>query len=385
VDARRIAFIGLGNMGGGMAERLAEAGFPIAVYNRTREKAAGAEQLGARVAESPADAARDADVVMLSLANQDVVRTMLHGEDGVFGSLPGGGYVVDMSTVPPEFSVETAEKAQAAGYKSLDACVYGAPFHARSGELRVMVGGDVQDYEALMPIFETVGKEVTHMGDHGMGATMKIVLNLLMGIQMPALAEAVVFGERAGLERERILKAIQGTGYSSPVMDLRCPMMAERRFMPPMFRLGLMRKDVMLVLEHSHRLGVAMPVSESAYASLTAATAQGLGDFDVAAILAFQERMAGMNDRPWPEPGPPGGRGGPPPGRGGPPGGPPGGGGGPPGGPPRGRGGPPGGPGGPPGGAGGPPGGAGGPGGPGGPPGGRGGPPGAGGPPSPHA
>jgi 3-hydroxyisobutyrate dehydrogenase len=297
---QRIGFIGLGNMGAGMAERLAESGYQVTVYNRTKEKAEGAEKLGARVADSPAEAAREADVVMLSLANQDVVRSMLYGDGGVFGSLPEGGYVVDMSTVPPEFCVETAEKAKNAGYRALEACVYGAPFHARSGELRVMVGGDQADYEAISPILSTIGKQVTLMGGHGMGATMKIVLNMLMGIQMPALAEAVVFGERAGLEREKILEAINGTGYSSPVMNLRCPMMAERRFLPPLFRLDLMRKDMMLLLERSQQLGIPMPVSESAYTTLTAATAQGLGELDVAAIVAFQERMAGMDLYPWP-------------------------------------------------------------------------------------
>lgn len=300
MPAQRIGFIGLGNMGGGMAEHLAESGYEIAVYNRTREKCEEAARLGARVVGSPAEAVRDADVVMLSLSNQDVVRSMLYGEDGVFGSLREGGYVVDMSTVPPEFCVETAEKAAAAGYRAIEACVYGAPFHARSGELRVMVGGEQDDFDALGPLLHTVGKQVTLMGGHGMGATMKIVLNMLMGVQMPALAEAVVFGERAGLDRARLLEAISGTGYSSPVMNLRCPMMAERRFMPPLFRLGLMRKDMMLVLERSQELGVPMPVSESAYAMLTAATAQGLGDLDVASIVAFQERMAGMEDYPWP-------------------------------------------------------------------------------------
>lgn len=300
MSSERIGFIGLGNMGGGMAEHLTESGYEVAVYNRTREKCEGAAELGARVADSPADAARDADVVMLSLANQEAVRSMLYGSDGVFGSLHEGGYLVDMSTVPPEFCVETAEKAAAAGYRALEACVYGAPFHARSGELRVMVGGEQDAFEAVEPILHTVGKQVTLMGGHGMGATMKIVLNMLMGIQMPALAEAVVFGERAGLPRDRILEAINGTGYSSPVMNLRCPMMAERRFMPPLFRLGLMRKDMLLVLERSQELGVPMPVSESAYAMLTAATAQGLGDLDVAAIVAFQERMAGMESYSWP-------------------------------------------------------------------------------------
>jgi 3-hydroxyisobutyrate dehydrogenase len=298
--AQRIGFIGLGNMGRGMAERLAESGHQIAVYNRTRSKGEEAESLGARIAESPAEAAREADVVMLSLADQEAVRSCLYGDDGVFGSLREGGYVVDMSTVPPEFSRETAERAVQAGYKALDACVFGAPFHARSGDLRVMVGGSQEDYEAIAPILDAIGKQVTLMGPSGMGATMKIVLNMLMGIQMPALAEAVVFGERAGLRREQILEAINGTGYSSPVMNLRCPMIAERDFERPLFRLNLMRKDMMLVLEESLALCVPMPVTESAYAMLTAATAQGLGDLDVAAIVAFQERMAGMDDYPWP-------------------------------------------------------------------------------------
>src|SRR6516162_7748770 len=296
----RIGFIGLGNMGGGMACRLAESGFDVAVYNRTRAKADPAAQLGASVADSPAQAASGADVVLLSLSDQDVVSGLLYGEDGVFTTFPAGGYLVDMSTVPPAFSRETAERAAERGYRALDACVYGAPFHARSGELRVMVGGEPEDFEALRDVFETLGKQATLMGGHGMGATMKLVLNMLMGVQMPALAEAVVFGERAGLKREQILEAINGTGYSSPVMNLRCPMMAERRFEPPLFRLSLMRKDMMLVLERSQQLGVAMPVSESAYAMLTGANAQGLGDLDVAAIVAFQEQLAGMDDYPWP-------------------------------------------------------------------------------------
>jgi 3-hydroxyisobutyrate dehydrogenase len=287
-------------MGSGMAERLTESGFDVAVFNRTRAKCEPAESLGARVADSPADAARDADVVMLSLANQDVVRSMLYGDAGVFGALREGGYLVDTSTVPPGFSIETAERAAEAGYRALDACVYGAPFHARSGELRVMVGGEQADFDALAPILTTIGKQVTWLGGNGMGATMKIVLNMLMGIQMPALAEAVVFGESAGLRREQILDAINGTGYSSPVMNLRCPMIAERRFEPPLFRLSLMRKDMMLLLSRAQELGVPMPVSEAAYAMLTSATAQGLGELDVAAIVAAQERLAGDGDHPWP-------------------------------------------------------------------------------------
>ena len=299
-EKQRIAYIGLGNMGLGMACRLAETGYELAVYNRTRAKAEEVEKLGARVADSPADAASQADIVMLSLADQGVVGNMLHGDDGVFGSLREGGYIVDMSTVPPAFARELAQTAAAAGYRALDACVYGAPMHARSGELRVMVGGDEADYKAIEGVIDSLGKQLAYLGPNGMGATMKLVVNMLMGVQMPALAEAVVFGERAGLPREAILQMINGSGYSSPVMNFRCGMMERREFENAAFKLSLMRKDMMLVLRESHDLDMPMPVAESAYAMLTAAKQQGLGDLDIAAILAFQERLAGMDDYPWP-------------------------------------------------------------------------------------
>ena len=299
-DKQRIAFIGLGVMGAGMASRLAENGYDVAVYNRTRSKAEEVGELGARVADSPADAAREADVVMLSLADQNVVSKLLFEADGVFETLGEGGYLLDMSTVPPDFARELAERAGQAGYRALDACVLGNPFHARQGELRVMAGGDEGDFRAVEPLLEAVGKEVTYLGESGMGATMKLVLNMLMGVQMPALAEAVVFGERAGLDREKILEMISKSGYSSPVMSFRCAIMGQRNFELAAFKLGLMRKDMTLVLGESQKLGVPMPVSESAYAMLTAAQQQGLGDLDVAAILAFQERLTGMEDYPWP-------------------------------------------------------------------------------------
>jgi 3-hydroxyisobutyrate dehydrogenase len=296
----RIGFIGLGNMGSGMACRLAEAEYPLTVYNRTSSKAEDAAALGAQVAESPAEAASGADVVMISLADQDAVNGVLEGEHGVFGSLPAGGCIVDMSTVPPAFARELGPRASAAGYRALDACVYGAPMHARSGELRIMVGGEEQDFHAVQEILDALGKEITYLGPKGTGATMKLVLNMLMGVQMPALAEAVVYGERAGLPREKIFQMIAGSGYSSPVMTFRCGLMGRRAFDQAAFRLALMRKDMMLVLAESQELNVPLPVTESAYSMLTAAKQQGLGDLDVAAMLPFMERMAGITEYDWP-------------------------------------------------------------------------------------
>ena len=299
-DKQRIAFIGLGVMGNGMACRLVEAGYDVTVYNRTRAKAEEVAGLGARVADSPADAAREADVVMLSLANQEIVARMLFDADGVFETLGEGGYILDMSTVPPDFPREVAARAREAGHHALDACVLGNPMHARQGEMRVMAGGEEQDFRAVEPLLEVLGKEVTYLGGSGMGATMKLVLNMLMGVQMPALAEAVVFGERAGLEREKVLEMIAKSGYSSPVMGFRCAIMGQRNFELAAFKLGLMRKDMTLVLGEAQKAGVPMPVTESAHAMLTAAQQQGLGDLDVAAMLAFQERMSGVQGYPWP-------------------------------------------------------------------------------------
>lgn len=299
-DKQRIAFIGLGVMGNGMACRLVEAGYDVTVYNRTRAKAEEVAGLGARIADSPADAAREADVVMLSLANQEIVARMLFDADGVFETLGEGGYILDMSTVPPDFPREVAARAAEAGHHALDACVLGNPMHARQGEMRVMAGGEEQDFRVVEPLLEVLGKEVTYLGGSGMGATMKLVLNMLMGVQMPALAEAVVFGERAGLEREKVLEMIAKSGYSSPVMGFRCAIMGQRNFELAAFKLGLMRKDMTLVLGEAQKVGVPMPVTESAHAMLTAAQQQGLGDLDVAAMLAFQERMSGVHEYPWP-------------------------------------------------------------------------------------
>src|SRR3954468_24790472 len=217
---QRLAYIGLGNMGRVMACRLAESGYDIAVYNRTRAKAEEVEKLGARVAESPADAAAGADVAMLSLADEKAVTSLLFGDEGVLSSLREGGYVLDMSTVSPDFARDASARTREAGPHPLHACVYGGPMDARSGELRVMVGGEEADFREVEPLLGTIGgKELAYLGPSGMGATMKLVVNMLMGVQMPALAEAVVFGEAAGLPREAILNMIAGSGYASPVMS----------------------------------------------------------------------------------------------------------------------------------------------------------------------
>ncbi|WP_237774041.1 NAD(P)-dependent oxidoreductase [Actinosynnema sp. ALI-1.44] len=287
-----IGFLGLGSMGSGMAARLLESGFEVVVHNRTAAKAEALADRGAKVVATPADVARVADVLLLSLATGDVVKEVLFGPSGALTA--GENLVIaDMSTVSPDAARALAAEVSERGHRILDACVLGNAQHAASGELRFMIGGDADDVASVRPVLEPLAKEIVHLGDHGMGATAKVAMNLLMGVQMQALAEAVVFGERAGLPRDVLIKMIAASGYSSPVMKFKSGVMARRSFTQADFRLSLMRKDLLLALTDAGRLGVPMPATQASYEVLTAAVNSGLGDLDCAAVLAEVERRGG--------------------------------------------------------------------------------------------
>jgi 3-hydroxyisobutyrate dehydrogenase len=298
--AAKIAFIGLGAMGGGMVSRLLASGANVTVYNRTRSRGEALAAEGAALATTPAAAAQGAEVVFLSLATSEVVEELLFGEHGVVEGLPEGAVVADMSTVAPDFAVASQARLAATGHRGLDACVLGNAQHAKDGELRFMIGGTAEDVAALEPVIEPLAKEVVHLGPGGRGATAKLALNLLMGVQMQALVEAIAFGERAGLDRGALIKLIAAGGYSSPMMKFKAGVMARRAFEKADFRLKLMRKDLGLVLAETQRLGVPMPTTATSYDWLTAAQNRGLGEHDVAALLAFMETVSGLDDYPWP-------------------------------------------------------------------------------------
>jgi 3-hydroxyisobutyrate dehydrogenase len=295
----KIAFIGLGSMGGGMASRLLDSGAHVTVYNRTRAKGEDLAGRGAALADTPAEAAAGADVVFLSLATSDVVTQLLFGPNGVVESLPKGAIVADMSTVAPAFAVNLRDRLAETGHRALDACVLGNAQHAKDGELRFMIGGAAEDVESIRPVIAHLSKEIVHLGDAGKGATAKLALNLLMGVEMQALAEAVVFGEKAGLDRSVLIRLIAASGYSAPVMKFKAGVMARRAFENPDFRLKLMRKDLGLVLAETAALGVPMPVTSASHDWLTNAKNQGLGEHDCASIIAILEQASGL-DYPWP-------------------------------------------------------------------------------------
>lgn len=295
----KIAFIGLGAMGGGMASRLLDTGAHVTLYNRTRAKGEELATRGAVLADTPAEAAAGADVVFLSLATSEVVETLLFGQNGVVETLPRGALVADMSTVAPDFAVTLRDRLATTHHRALDACVLGNAMHAKNGELRFMIGGAADDVAALRPVIEPLAKEIVHLGESGKGATAKLALNLLMGVEMQALAEAIVFGEKAGLDRSALISLIAASGYSAPVMKFKAGVMARRAFENPDFRLKLMRKDLGLVLAETQRLGVPMPATSASHDWLTSAKNQGLGEHDCASIIAILEQASGLG-YPWP-------------------------------------------------------------------------------------
>lgn len=292
---RRIGLLGLGAMGAGMAVRLVEAGFEVTAYNRTAAKAQPLAEHGVRIAASPAEAARHADALLLSLATDAAVTQVLTGPQGALAAARPGTRFADTSTVSPEAARASAARIEAAGHRALDACVIGNAQHARTGELRFMVGGDETDLDALRPALEVLAKEVLHVGGHGLGAAAKVAMNLLMGVELQALSEAIVLGERAGLSRRQLIEMISASGYSSPVMRFKGGVMARRAFGKADFRLSLMRKDLQLALTCAQELGVPMPVTAASHQVLTLAANAGLGDLDCAAVLGQMEQMAGIS------------------------------------------------------------------------------------------
>ncbi|ASW56775.1 NAD(P)-dependent oxidoreductase [Plantactinospora sp. KBS50] len=289
---QRVGFVGLGVMGSGMAARLLAAGLAVTVYNRTAGRADGLAAAGATVCRTPAEAAAGADLVLISVATADAVREVLRGDAGVLAGAAPGAVIADLSTVSPDEARELAGLVEAAGARALDARVLGNARHARSGELRFMVGGAAADVDAARPVFELLGKETVHLGGLGTGAAAKVAMNLLMGVQLQSLAEAVVFGERAGLDRDQLIGMIAASGYSSPVMRFKSGVMARRDFQRADFRLVLMRKDLGLALADAGRTGVPMPATAAAHEVLSGAVAAGLGERDCAAVLEHLERMA---------------------------------------------------------------------------------------------
>ncbi|MFE9770422.1 NAD(P)-dependent oxidoreductase [Streptomyces sp. NPDC005931] len=288
---RQLAFIGLGNMGGGMARRLLDTGHTLTVYNRTARKASPLVEAGARLADAPERAAAGHHLVVLSLSDEKAVEEILF--ERVVPVLAPGTVVVDTSTVSPGYAREAAARLADKGLRRVEACVVGNPLQARKGELRVFVSGAPEDLYETRPVLEAIGSEVVHVGAPGTAAALKLILNLLLGAQVAALAEAVDYGTAAGIDRDQLISVVSASGFSSMVMRFRADLMLKRTYEPAFFRSELMEKDIRIAMEAAAALGTAMPVLGAVRERFAQVMAAGDGDKDASVLVEHQPKQGG--------------------------------------------------------------------------------------------
>jgi len=290
-----IGFIGMGHMGSHMAPRLIRAGYHLTVYDRTREKAQAIA--GATVAETPEEAAANSDVVIPIVSNDAALEEVMLGPNGVLAGTHAGSVIIDMSTVSPHTSRHLFQAAREKGVAMIDAAVSGSVPQVEQGSLVIFVGGDHQTYEQCKPILDVLGENSFYMGASGMGSTMKLVVNTLLGLGMQALAEAIALGEKAGLEKGLLLDVLGQTTVLTPGQKSKLEN-AKREEYPTNFALSLMHKDLSLVLSHAYDLSVSIPATAAAQQMYTAAMAKGR-DADFSLMIQFMEELAGLSTISW--------------------------------------------------------------------------------------
>jgi 3-hydroxyisobutyrate dehydrogenase len=290
-SAPRIAFLGLGIMGSRMARRLLDAGFPLAVFNRSAEPARALGADGATVARTPAEAARDADIVMSMVADDDASRSVWDGPDGALAGARDGSVLVESSTVTVGRIREFAESAERAGCRVVDAPVAGSKVQAGAGELVYFVGAADDDLARVRPALEVTGKSVLHCGPVGSGALVKLVNNFLAGVQAASLAEGLAVIERAGLDSVRILGALSNGAPGSPMVKTLAGRILAQDYTPN-FYLHLLAKDMGYAMTEGERHDVPMTMAAAALDVLRGGIAHGDGDRDMAAVVEQFRRGA---------------------------------------------------------------------------------------------
>lgn len=280
-----VAIVGTGRMGSAMAGSVGRAGFDVIVHNRTRARAAAlAAQLGCAVADSPADAATTADVIITMLADDAAVRATFEGPLGLLAGARRGGIVVDMSTVRPDTITAYADRATSAGIGLLDAPVSGSVHLAEAGTLTLMVGGDEATLERARPVLEAVSKTIVHLGPLGSGAAMKLAVNAVIFGLNGALAEALVLAEAAGIDRGLAYDVIAAGAAGAPYVGYKRAAFVDPDGTPVAFSLDLTEKDLGLITSFAAALGVTMPQAAVNRAVVDDAIAHGLGSADLAGI-----------------------------------------------------------------------------------------------------
>lgn len=288
-----VGFLGLGTMGGPMATNVLKAGFPLVVWNRTKQKARPLLEMGALWADSPRAAAEKSDTVITMLADASAVRQVLFGPEGVVASGRKNLRIIDMSTISPMDSVEIAHQAAEAGMVMIDAPVSGSPRVAADGTLTVIVGGDASIVDEVRPLLASMGKNIFYIGPNGMGCYMKLVNNIVLAVTLAGFSEAFTLGKKAGLPPQKIVEVILAGSARCPLLEFKGKAIADRNFTPT-FALRLMRKDLSLALETAGATKAPLPLTGIVNEFHQAAIARGLGDRDFSSIVQVFESLAAV-------------------------------------------------------------------------------------------
>ena len=294
---QRIGFIGIGLMGQHMARRVLLGGYPLTIWNRTKDKARPLLEAGAVWADSPHAVAQASDMVITMVTDSAASEQVACGPGGVLEGAHPGLVLIDMSSITPETSRAIAERAAACGIAMLDAPVTGAPRVAADGKLGIMVGGPRETFEHCRPLLQTMGVKIVYAGLNGMGSTLKLVNNLILGVAIHASAEALVLAAKAGLDPQAVIEITSVGGARTGAMETRGPRMVKRDFSPH-FSVNNMYKDLSNVVRLAEECGVSLPVTGIAREILRAAKSQGKGELDSAVVMTVLETLAGTIVQP---------------------------------------------------------------------------------------
>ena len=288
---QRVGFIGIGLMGSQMSRKILEAGYPLTVWNRKKEKALPLLSAGAKWADSPKAVAQASDVVITIVTDSAASEEVICGKNGVLEGAHPGLVLIDMGSIAPEMSRSIAERARARGIPLLDAPVTGNPKVASEGKLGLMVGGPKETFDACLPLFEKMGVKIIHVGENGKGTTLKLINNLIMGVAIEAVAEALVLASKAGIDPRKVLEITSVGGARTGAMETRGPRMIQHDFSPH-FSVNNMHKDLTGALKLGEEVGVSLPATSISREMLRAAKAQGKGDMDSCIVMTVIEALA---------------------------------------------------------------------------------------------
>lgn len=291
--AEEIGFVGLGIMGRGMTRNLLKAGYKVHVWNRTASRIDELVADGAIASTSPADVAAKSDIIITCVSDTPDVEAVILGENGIIQQAKAGSLVIDCSTISPQATRDLAAKLAEKGIRFLDAPLSGGSEGAVKGTLTIMIGGDAADLQRAMPVFQAMGKTITHVGPTGAGQMVKLVNQILVVGNCLAMCEAMLFAQAGGLDLQKTYEAVSPGAAGSWMFTNRAPQIMRRDWRPG-FTIDLQQKDVRLVLEAADQLGVPLMGTGMIFQLYRTLQQMGLGDKGNHGLIMALEHLAGM-------------------------------------------------------------------------------------------